>query len=108
MASDPNSDVGTVLQLFCTAITWEYSYLGPLQEWLDYRYPTKPFPVPHALAKQGKVFKMLSKKAIKRTRGSQYDENAVAWDYLRLHVYGGKLISKDTCCMRPRRGFIRF
>jgi hypothetical protein len=95
MASDQNPDADTMLQLFCTAKTWEYSYLGPLQELLDYRYPTKPFPVLHALADQGKVFKMISKKAVKITRGSQYDENAVACDYLRLHVYGGKLIGSQ-------------
>jgi hypothetical protein len=95
MASAPTPDAGTTLQRFCTANianTWEYAYLGSLHEWLDYRYPTNPFPVLHALAEQGKVFKMLSKKAVKRTRGSQYDENAVACDYLRLHVYGGKLM----------------
>jgi hypothetical protein len=40
---------------------------------------------------------MLSKIAVKRTRGSQYDENAVACEYLRLHVYCGKLMTKITC-----------
>jgi hypothetical protein len=94
MASDKISNAGTVLQLFCTDNTWEYAYLGPLQDWLTYRYPTKPFPVLHTLAEQGKVFNMISKKPVKRTRGSQYDENAVACDYLRLHCYGGKIISK--------------
>jgi hypothetical protein len=93
MASDTTGDAATVLQLFCTNPTWEYAYLGPLQDWLTYRYPTKPFPVLHALAEQGKVFKMFSKKAVKTTtRGTQYNENAVACDYLRLHVYGGKII----------------
>jgi hypothetical protein len=79
MASAPTTDTGPTLQGFCAtniANTWEYAYLGALQEWLDYRYPTNRFPVLHTLAEQGKVFKMLSKKAVKRTRGSQYMSKA--------------------------------
>jgi hypothetical protein len=50
MASDKPDYAGTLLQLFCTDPTWEYAYLGPLKDWLTYQYPTKPFPVLHALA----------------------------------------------------------
>ena len=68
MAPAPKAKpAGDELKLFCND-TREYVYLGPLQDWLNLRCPTKPFPVLHTLAKKGKVLKMLT-QAARKTQG---------------------------------------
>jgi hypothetical protein len=96
MSFDTLANAGTKLQKFCTDPTKAYTYLGPLQDWLKFRDPTKPFPVLYALAEQGKVFKPLS-KAGRKTRGTKYDATTVACDYLLLHCFGGKIIQPTQC-----------
>jgi hypothetical protein len=61
MAPTKPDNAGEELKLFCNDAR-EYAYLGPLQDWLTFRYPKKTFPVLHALALQGKVFQILPKK----------------------------------------------
>jgi hypothetical protein len=58
MSSDTLDNAGAKLQKFCTDTTLAYTYLGPLQDWLKFWYPTKPFHVLYALAEQGEVFKL--------------------------------------------------
>jgi hypothetical protein len=95
MASENSVNAGAQLQLFCTDSTREYAYLGPLQDWLTFQYPNKPFPVLQALAEQGKMFEALSKLARKQKKGNH--SATVACDYLRLHCYSGKIIQRLTC-----------
>jgi hypothetical protein len=96
MASDTLDNASAKLQKFCTDPTKAYTYLGTLQDWLKFRYPTKPFPVLYALAEQCREFKLLS-KAGRKTQGTKYDATMVACDYLRLHCYGGKIIQQTQC-----------
>jgi hypothetical protein len=94
MAPTKPENAGEELQLFCHD-TREYVYLGPLQDWLTLRYQKNPFPVLHALAQQGRVFQILAKK--QKRGGINYDETKFACDYLRLHCFSGKIISKTPC-----------
>jgi hypothetical protein len=94
MAPTKPNNAGEELQLFCNDAR-DYAYLGPLQDWLTFRYPKQTFLVLHALAKQGKVFQILPRK--KQKSGINYDETKFSCDYLRLHYYSGKIIHKSTC-----------
>jgi hypothetical protein len=96
MSFDTLDNAGAKLQKFCTDPTKAYTYLGPLQDCVKFRYLTKPLPVLYALAEQGKVFKLLS-KAGRKTRGTKYVAIRVACNYLRLHYYGGKIIQQMQC-----------
>jgi hypothetical protein len=87
----PAKPAGEELQLFCHD-TREYVYLGPLQDWLTFRYPKNPFPALQGLAQQGRVFQKFKKRS-----GINYDKTKFACDYLRLHCYSGKIIPRVTC-----------
>ena len=97
MVSDKIENAGAQLQQFCTTDSAQnYVYLGPLQDWLKFQYPNNPFPVLQALAEEGKVFALLSKKNTRKTKGSTHETKA-ACDYLRLHCYSGKIVQFQTC-----------
>jgi hypothetical protein len=81
MAPPKADNAGEELQLFCND-TREYVYLGPLQDWLTFRYSKSPFPVLHALAQQGRVFQILAKK--QKIGGGTGDR-----DRMRPAVQGG-------------------
>jgi hypothetical protein len=109
MVSDDTENGGAQLQRFCTIDSSQnYVYLGPLQDWLKFHYPENPFPDLQALAKQGKVLKLLTKKVQRKAKDDhQYDTSVAAYEYLRLHCYSGKFVQRSTC-HAPEKGVTTF